>query len=434
MADIIGIKAFRYNKEIVKDLSKVVAPPYDVISKEKQEELYRGHDNNIIRLELGKKLATDTDQENVYTRAAQTYAQWKKEGILKQDTKPSLYFYQQEFNVNGEKKIRSGFLCGLKAEGYASGNVKPHEETLPKHKADRLQLMHHTMANFSPIFGLYSQPEQTAFHLLKEAATKKEPDIAITDGEVKHRLWVIDEADTVQKVCASLKELPIYIADGHHRYETASTFAEQMRAQGIKNCDYIMIALVNLYDEGLVVLPTHRLMKNIKDFNTQTLLQNLKNDFIITQVSGQGKEGLQKLLLEMAQKGAQIPTFGIYTGENHFYVAQLKDKEMTKHYAPEHCQAWRDLDVSVLHSLVLEKQLGVGPKELAAEGYVTYTRNDWEAIQAVDDGDCQISFLLNSTLVQQVLDVAGAGDKMPQKSTFFYPKVISGLIINPLGE
>lgn len=437
MANIKAFKALRYDPKIAGDPATLITPPYDVINQAMQDNFYQINPYNIIRLEWGKKYPTDNENENRYTRAAADFAAWQKNGVLKQDAKPSFYLYRQEFMIDGKSIVRSGFLTTILADGYASGQVLPHEETLPKHKADRLELMRHTFANFSPIFGLYAQPSQTIDKALEKGAANRQADIDIHDEYgVHHMLWVIDDPDTVALIEKEMKDLKVYIADGHHRYETASFFAKENAEKGIRGCEYMQIALVNLYDPGLIVLPTHRLVKNIPSLNKKDLLSKIaKAGFDVDLVCEHEKgETLAAMLAQMAQGGENTTSFGLYI-DDEFYLLRLPDRaKAADGVSPGKSLAYRKLDVTLLHTLILEDILGIGPKELAEEGWIGYTRDDKEALDKVDSQEFQCCFFMNSTLVQELLDVAEAGEKMPQKSTFFYPKIIAGLVINKLGE
>ncbi|MGI6066595.1 MAG: DUF1015 domain-containing protein, partial [Bacillota bacterium] len=316
------------------------------------------------------------------------------------------------------------------------GQVMPHEETLPKHKKDRLELMRATEANFSPIFGLYSDESRIIDKALLAAVGERKPDIDITDwaGE-KHRVWVVSDPETINTVVRTMDKLKIYIADGHHRYETAAAYGQEMKYKGKRDFDYMLITLVNLFDEGLVVLPTHRLVKNVRNFDFAKFLSNVESSFQVIPIStaDSKKEMLNKLLEEMAEAGNSSHAFGLYGGKNMYLLKLRDDHDIEKMTDKTKSPAWRHLDVTILHSLILEKLLGIGAKERASEEFLKYTREDLAAIEAVDRGDCQIALLMNPTKVQEVTAVAEAGEKMPQKSTFFYPKVISGLVINKLG-
>jgi uncharacterized protein (DUF1015 family) len=459
MAKVKPFTALRYTQK-AGNIAELITPPYDVINSEEQKAYYAANPYNIIRLELAKKLPDDDEQHNRYIRAAHDFAAWQEEGILALDPAPAFYFYQQEFTITGTVGrdeparclTRSGFIATIAAEGYAGGEVLPHEETLPKHKADRLELMRHTFANFSPIFGLYSEPERSIDNALAAAAHGREPDIEVQDNDgVCHRLWVIDDAAICALIEKKMTEQKVYIADGHHRYETCSLFAAEMAAKGVTGCDYMMIALVNLYDPGLVVLPTHRLVKNLKDFvPDQFLTELMAKGFQVTAIDGDSNVGATCSRPQVAHSGAlrffsvkyegekkidkDIPSFGLYV-EGKFYLLQLTDKETAiAKVATDKSATYRNLDVTILHSLILEQIFNIGAAELASESYVGYTREDMDAVNKVDAGNYQLAFFLNSTLVEELLAVAAAGEKMPQKSTFFYPKIIAGLVINKLGK
>lgn len=435
MANIKPIKGLRFNPQKVGDLSKVVSPPYDVISKETMTNLYKSHTNSIINLELGRQAGNPGDE--IYQHAADIFHQWLAEDIFIKDEKPAFYYYVQDFNVNGIPRTRTGFLCGMKAEGYQTGTVIPHEQTLPHHKSQRLKLLQFSKANFSPIFGVYAQESKRVDQILASAAAKKgEPDIDLIDClNERHRIWVIDDEVVIHEIIKLLTPLPIYIADGHHRYETASTFAEQAAQSGLKNCDYLLVSLSNCYDEGMYILPTHRIIKQCDGFQLDTFLSQLEKNFTVTPIQTDNKEeNIHTLIAQMEKLGQETPTFGLYAGNNQFYLIQLKNMDAIEQYAPEHSPEWRKLDISILHGLIIEPYLKIGNKELAAEGFVTYARNNYEPVEAVDKGEGIISLFVNTTQIQQMLDVANSGNKMPQKSTFFYPKLLSGLVIHQLEQ
>ncbi len=429
MAKIIPFKGIRYNPAKV-DFNDVVTPPYDVIDASGQNFFYEKNPYNIIRLELGKKSDDDNDTNNRYTRAAQYLKEWLAAEVLVHDEKPSVYLYEQEFEARGEKKVRSGFISGVQSNDYSKGEVLPHEETLPKHKADRLQLMKATLANFSPIFGLYADREHIIEKALEAAKGGRKPDIEVTDENgVINRLWVISDEKTVETVVKEMSDKKIFIADGHHRYETSVAFGKEMAAEGKPGYDYLMVSLVNLYNEGLVVFPTHRVVNNVKDLSVEKLLQDLSEDFTVEQVAdGTSLDNFVNLL---EQKGETAPSFGLYAGANKYYLISLKSIDKLDSLNLEgRSSAWRRLDVSILHTLILEKLLGIGSQQRADESNLVYVRDEKSSKEMVDSGAAQLVFFMNSTKVEEVTDIATGGEKMPQKSTFFYPKVITGMVIN----
>lgn len=429
MATIILFRGVRYNKAEVNP-GEVVTPPYDVIDPAAQEQFYEKNPYNVIRLELGKTYQDDNEENNRYTRAAQTLKEWLASGILHHDPKPSVYLYEQEFKARGETKIRSGFITGVQANDYSKGEVLPHEETLPKHKADRLKLMKTTLANFSPIFGLYADPEHIIEKALETAKAGRQPDIEVTDSQgIVNRLWVISDEDALKTVIDQMAGRKIFIADGHHRYETAVNFGREMAAEGKEGYDYLMVCLVNLYNEGLVVFPTHRVVKNIAGLNAGTLVENLAQDFVVKEIPA--GISLKDFVAGLEELGRDSHSFGLYTADKKYYLLTLKDENILDSLElAGRSHAWRRLDVSILHTLILEKLLGIGSQQRADESNLIYVRDEDAAKGMVDSGAAQLVFFMNSTKVEEVTDIATGGEKMPQKSTFFYPKVITGMVIN----
>lgn len=486
MAVIIPIRGLRYNMRKVDSMADVVTPPYDVIDAAAQDRYYRRHPYNIIRLEYGKTDPGDRETNNRYTRAADDYKEWLQENVLTRESEPAIYLYEQEFTAGGENKIRSGIICGVRLETYDKGIVLPHEETIPKHKADRLELMRACGANFSPVFSLYADQDNGVVAALKESLQGAPPDISFTDdaGE-SHRMWVVSDPDAIGKAQRIMEDKRIFIADGHHRYETALNYKKERETGGgdredvavgaASSCaaapggtvysvtevepayNYVMMTLVNLYDPGLVVLPTHRLIKNIKSLDIDCLLDQIKENFALEEFELEPDKGnLQKLLDMLARKGlGEDPArdnaagadlkkpvqnqkthrhaFGLYAGDNKFYLLTLKDDiDLSQMMPKDKSPAWQRLDVSILHTLIIEKHLGICGELRARADHITYTREEEGALDAVDRGEYQLAFFLNPTLVEEVTEVAGQGEKMPQKSTFFYPKLITGLVINQL--
>ncbi|WP_041285421.1 DUF1015 domain-containing protein [Desulfoscipio gibsoniae] len=434
MATIIPLHGLRYNEEKAGNIKDLVTPPYDVIDATAQEKYYQLNPHNVIRLEYGKKIPSDNDTDNRYTRAADFFRRWQSEGILKQEDEPALYLYQQQFDVDGKTMVRTGIICGVKLEPYENGVVLPHEETMPKHKADRLALMQACGANFSPIFGLYSDQERRIDHLLLNAVQDSPGSIDFTDELGHgHRLWVITDTALVEQVQKLMEEQRIYIADGHHRYETALNYARQNPDKPAAG--YVMMTLVNLYDPGLVILPTHRLVVENK-VDKQTLLANLQEDFVVEKTNATDVGKVIELMAGLAgfqDDGGTVhrQVFGLYVGENVYYTLTLRSEDIISRKMPtERSADWRKLDVSVLQKLILENQLGIDMQALAGGDAIKYTRDAREAVQVVDQGHCRLAFLMNPTLIAEVTKVAANGEKMPQKSTFFYPKLITGLVIN----
>ncbi len=427
MAKIHPFRGLRYNPEKIANLASVVTPPYDIIDDAAQARYYAEHPANIIRLELGLMFPQDSPENNRYTRAKQYLDKWLEDEILVPESSPALYLYQQSFEHRGRDMVRTGLVCGLEVEDYSTGNVLPHEETLSKPKADRFQLMQHTRCNFSSIFGLYIDEAKAIDGLMLAYTQDRAPDIDIIDeaGE-GHRIWVIDDASVLSSIVQIMNKKKIYIADGHHRYETALDFAKSIKKAGY---DYVLTTLVNVYDEGLVVFPTHRLVGNLPDFDHSAFRKKLAALFEVEPFTG---GNVAAFLNEVETAGQNGYTFGMYS-KGGLFILKLKDPQAAFQRLPEDkSDAWKALDVAILDYLVLDQILNIGEEQRRNQENLAYTRSERFLAEQVDGGHYQIGFLLNATKVQDIVAVANARDKMPQKSTYFYPKLITGLIVNDL--
>jgi len=434
---VTAFRGYRYDSSVVGDAGECIAPPYDVIDLEQQERLYQQSEFNIVRLIKGKRQGGDDDSQNVYTRAAEYLDSFIKSGALKQDGQERIYVYAQDFAIEGQSYRRSGFVALGQLEEYG-GSVQPHEQTLTGPKEDRLKLMRATQCQTGQIFVLYSDPDRTIDALLDQACAGEELLQATDDDRVVHRLYAITEQEQIKTITEVMSSKGIFIADGHHRYETALNYYNETgnpRAAGH------MMTFVNTFNEGLVVLPTHRLIKNIKDFNPVQFLGRLNEHFDVARMAFDDmvqKKQKQQMMFDglKVEYESGEHAVGMYFGEGAFYVATLRDMGVMDNIAGEKSEAWRRLDVTVLHKLILEKLLGIDEAVLAAQTNVEYIKDFGEATQQgldkVDSGVGQGMFFLNPTRIQEVEDVARNGEKMPQKSTFFYPKVYSGLVLNLL--
>jgi len=428
MTTIVPFRGLRYNQDKIKEVSTVVTPPYDIIDEAAQARYYADNPVNVIRLELGLIFPEDTPNNNRYSRAAQYLQKWMDDQTLKAEDKPSLYLYQQDFEIKGEKMTRTGLLCGLKVESYAKGNILPHEETLSKPKVDRLSLMRTTRSNFSSIFGLYSDEKMAIENAMRKDIKNRTPDVSMVDeaGEL-HQIWVISDEKVVAKVVKAMATKKIYIADGHHRYETALAYSEEMAEQGYSGYDYVMTTLVNLYDEGLVVLPTHRVAGNLKDFEFSGFMKKLEQLFTVEPAGS--RDELPSLIDRMATLGKQH-AFGMYF-DRKLYLLTLNDFNQAASQLPgDKSDAWKALDVALLDNLILDGLLSIGEQERRNQDNLAYSRDEKWVVDKIDGKEYQIGFFLNPTRVQEIVDVATARDKMPQKSTYFYPKLITGLVLN----
>ena len=434
MAVIIPFRGVRYNTQKAGEMTALITPPYDVINEEEQKLFYEKSPYNVIRLEYGESRNNDSSEDNRYTRAAGFFQQWLQEEILLHEHQPALYLYEQEFNMAGKRLTRSGLIAGVGLEEYETGNILPHEETLPLAKADRLQLLRHCQANFSPIYSFYDDPAQIV-EKLTAPYKAHEPALAFRSDEGDfHRLWVIGEKQLITKLQDFFSGLKIYIADGHHRYETALQFKREMNAQGSSKFDFCLMTLVNLHDPGLVIFPTHRLIRSLP-LAEKTLLTQLAQIFTLNTVSFPRPQRQSVLEAELAKLAALASThnaFLLYLGGEKLYQLTLGRSSQPAlaaryhHYTP----AWCSLDVNVLNTLIFADLLGIDSTVRARGDQLQYTRDAMEALTFVDNGTFQAAFFLNPTQLGEITAVAAAGEKMPQKSTYFYPKLITGLVIN----
>jgi len=428
MVDIAPFKGITYNKKKV-DVNKVVAPPYDVISKEEQEQLYRKSEYNIVRLILGKEYLDDTGENNRYTRAADFFHRWTDVKILVRSDKPSMYVYEEDYTINGKNKKMRGFIALLKLEGYETGKVKRHEKTLSKPKEDRLKLMKTCNANFDQIFLLYSDPEKKIDEILDRNA-KRKPDYEVKYNDVVHRLWTITRKDDIDEIVKTMKPKPLFIADGHHRYETALNYRNYMREKhpdfsGDELFNYMMVQFNNM-DERLSILPTHRLIHSIPNLNIDRVLEKLKEFFDVEKITLPEKKG--EKIVDMLKKKKNKKVFALYH-DKKCYILTLKDISVMNMFGSG-SEILRKLDVSILHTLIIEKILGITD----VEKHLKYTRDEDEAVKLVNEGKYQLSLFLNATTLDELKAASEANENMPQKSTYFYPKQLTGLVINVLDE
>jgi uncharacterized protein (DUF1015 family) len=416
-------------------VAEVIAPPYDVLSPAQQDALYAKHPQNIVRIMLNKEEATDNDTQNRYTRAAGFLQSWLADGSLTQDETPALYEYIQRFEhpLDPAQIVeRRTLFVALKLEPYENGVVLPHEETHPKAKADRLNLMRATHANPEPIYGLYEDPTLTVAKSLDASRAGQEPFLKATfagktapDAE-QHLVYRHTDACLLSDLEEFFGSRRVWIADGHHRYETGLNYKKEQPASDTPQPhDFLLIGLSAFEDPGLVVLPTHRLVRNVADSRMEELPALLERYFTVSVST------IDATRQWIKEKVALQPRFAAIL-KDKAYQLTLRDIGQMDAVSEGHCDAWKRLDVSILQMLVLDRSLGISWTDLAHTPDVAYTRDEEEAVQKVQSGEFQIAFLLQNPAVVEVRDVASAGDKMPQKSTFFYPKLWSGLILRSL--
>ena len=443
MAEIFPFRAYRYNAARVEP-AKVLTQPYDKITPAMAEKYAAASPYNLIPIEKGKSLPSDTPAENVYTRAAKKLAEWIQAGVIVQDAAPSLYAYFQEYTVPGtsERRVRKGFIAVGRIEDYSAGVVFRHEQTLSGPKADRLELLRHTQTHTGQLFMLYSDPAARVDTLLDAAAGTK-PDVVIRDEyEVVHRLWPITDSQTIETIRREMADKKLVIADGHHRYETALAYRDERRAQaGFVDPDApyekVMMTLFNTAGKGLTILPTHRIVANVPNFSMEGFRAALSDAFDVTSFAfGSNAERTRvfaQFRSELA-RGQSKRAVGAYAGGGAFYIFVLKNSANLDALLPGVSPAQRQLDVVLLHRLILERGLSITQDAVKAEKNITYEREMDTAIAEVDSGRAQICFLLNPVSVETVAEMAMGGEVLPQKSTDFFPKLMSGITMYRLKE
>ncbi len=426
MAEIKGFKALRYNLEKAGKIGELCCPPYDIISEEQRLNFLKTNEYNVIRLELPKG-------ENAYEDAQKTLNDWIENDILTHDMSEAIYIYEQEFKSkasHGEDKSLKGLICRVKLEEFSSGIVLPHEETLSKAKTDRFNLMQATNCNFSQIYSLYSDKEQVTLKKLENHTKIQKPRYEYFDGLVNHKLWLVNDELSISSICEDFVGRKIYIADGHHRYETALNYKKYCEENNIylKGSDYVMMLLCDMENEGLVVFPTHRLLRDLENFSMEKLVKDCEKYFDISYKDdiSTANDELEKLYND--DKKAYV----FYTGEDKYILMVLKDISVMNDILPDKSEAYKNLDVSILHNLVLERVLGIDKENMANQVNLTYTRSFDEAVESVKNKTVQCAVIMNPTRVEEIAMVAAKGEKMPQKSTYFYPKVITGMVMNGL--
>ena len=433
MSEIIPFKALRYDPHQVK-LEDVLTQPYDKITPEMQAKYYGKSAHNLVRIILGKAGETDTEAFNVYSRASEYLHDWRSGGILKQDAEPGVYAYAQTFTVPGTADLaeRRGLIALGRLHDYSDGVVFRHELTHSGPRADRLNLLRATQAHFGQIFMLYSDP-QRAIEALLRARTEEDPEASVLDEyETLHRIWRIHDPALIRAVQQSMKEKKLLIADGHHRYETALAYRNERRAQSGRNdanaaYEFVMMTLVPMESSGLVILPTHRVVHGLPTFDRERMLEGAGRFFHIDRIDLRTESRSATTLLGKA--GENGTAFVAVTRQGP-YLLRAK-KNAVDDALGQVSSLQRDLDVVQLHRIMLERVLGISEEAIRNQQNVRYERDAFEAISWVRQG-ANVAFLMNPARIEQVRDIAFAGEVLPQKSTDFYPKLLSGLAIYAL--
>jgi uncharacterized protein (DUF1015 family) len=428
MATLQPFRALRYNPAVVGDLSTVVAPPYDVISAAQRDALYDRSAYNAVRLILNR----DADP---YSAAAEALQTWRRDGVLLRDVRPSLCYHVEDFLLpDGSAHRRAGVIGAVRLEPFATGRIRPHERTFARHKEDRMRILRAVRTNLSPIFGLFAN-QPAALDSARAIAAARPPDLALQDGTgVRHRAWLLTEPAAIAAISGALAGETIFIADGHHRYETGLAYAEECRATGATDPEaahnFIMMYLTSMSDPGLVILPTHRVLSGAAGLNAAELLARLRGHFTLATFARTARaEFIECLRRNQEHAGVGV----VLAGADDLSVATLSDPQALDKYAAHLAPVVRRLDVAVLDTVILRGLMGIDCTAAAQEGHLTYTHDDDAALRAIDAG-AQAVFLMNPPRIEDVQAVCLAGETMPEKSTYFYPKLPTGLVFRPLDE
>lgn len=448
MAEVIPFRGLRYNRQAVPDLSQVVSPPYDIISPAEQDHYHQKDPHNAIRLDFGLEKPGDDAANNRYTRAAAELKSWIDEGVLSPEAQPALYYLREEFTgPNGEPAVREGFIAAVRLAEFKEGIILPHEETASGPKEDRLKLMESTQANLSPIYCLYSDPELKIARAL-EQAQPLEPEASFEDeAGTRHTFKAVSDPDAVELVTNTLKEEKLLIADGHHRYETALTYRNQRRQEeevsgremedanaGPRPYDYLMVYLANMAASSGSILPIHRLVCGLTRDTLTGITALLESDFDIDEVPSSAADPARVLIDHMAAAGGDRNAFGLYlpAAGTYYLLVGRRPRPMLDPSRMGKSPAWCGLDVSVLDRLVLGELLGIQEDGANGRARVKFVERTGNALRQAED--CDAAFFVNPTSMEEIRAVAEAGEKMPQKSTYFHPKPLTGLVFRSLGH
>jgi uncharacterized protein (DUF1015 family) len=415
MAFLYPFRGLRYNREAVGDFNKVVTQPYDKTTPEMQDDYYRRSPYNAVRITLNREKTQDS--ETLYPDAGSTFGHWIETKVLIRDPQPSMYAYYQEYIVDGQIRAQRGLVALLDLEKAGSGII-PHEHTLAAPKQDRLRLMRSTEGNEDFIYMLYADEKLAVNRVLDQSISGKQAEIEVTDEYgATHRIWAITDSVALDQIQKAMESKDLFIADGHHRFETSMNFMHECKGRGwkpaaVESFDKRMVTCFNTSD-GVTILPTHRLIRDLPVFDADRFLAGIGDLFAVEQLPS------ESALWEQMKKGERENVFGFYpAGLRKFYILRLKT----------HSGSERQLDVSVLHSLLLERFLGIDAAKLASQAHVDYVRERDQCIRMVDEGGYQAAFLLNPTTAEQMQQIASSGQRMPQKSTDFFPKLLTGLV------
>jgi uncharacterized protein (DUF1015 family) len=435
MAQIRPFQGVRYNQQIITDLASVICPPYDIIGPQLQDELYRSSEYNFVRVEYNRELPQDDASDNRYTRACSNITRWLNQGVLKMDAHPAFYIHQHYFVCQGKASRRENLVAAVKLEEWDQKIVRPHENIIPRAKSDRMSMLRYCRSNTSPVLAMYEDPQQViSFALTSQEISSPLINVVDNFGE-RHKVWAVTSPEVIRQVQQVIADQPLYIADGHHRYDSALTYRREMQAQsrsftGEEGYNYVMTSLIDFTDPGLVILPTHRLLRGISRPILSGLRSQLKVFFDIEDLSLDMPDIWRRV--DAALTGTspdmtevRLAVFGLEADK--ISILTLRDFEAVNSLMPAfHGDLYRKLDVSLVDHVILEKLLGFDKDK--EENSLAYIHDRDEAVSRVKNQEYQLLFILNPVRPELIRAIADAGDRMPRKSTYFYPKAPAGLV------
>ncbi|MBN1899079.1 MAG: DUF1015 domain-containing protein [Spirochaetes bacterium] len=437
-------KALRYNTRYFRNPGQFLCWPYDIIDQAKQEEFYRKNPYNVIRMDLGKIKRFDSKNDNRYTRSKQYLKEWKKKSILKTEKGFSMYCYELKYALPFFKEVKTirGFIALVKLQDYKERRILPHEDVLAKPLEDRFQLTVTTNTQFSPIYALYHDKKNIIDNMLEKCINENDPEIDYQEfKDLHHKFWRVSDSGIIKKIQKVMKKKLIYIADGHHRYHTMLNYRNYYKKKhNIPKkvdhpVDYIMMFLVNMDHQGLSLLPTHRILYNLGDMKLKALLSHIKDYFQLEVYNfsntKEEKEARKKWYEDLKAKGHRMHAFGIYIKnmKRYFLLTLRNTQAYLKMSRVKKSKDWKRLDVNIIHTLLIDYILHLTKKDISNQIYIDYTKDFKEAIDKVKRNKHQVAIIQNSPRVREAIKIANHNERMPQKTTYFYPKVITGMVI-----
>lgn len=443
MADVQPFRGIRYDPARVESISSVIAPPYDVISPKEQRFYHKRNPHNVVRLELGAEQPTDSAGENRYTRAAGALAEWLEKGVLVREAEPAFYVVEHQFSHEGIARHRWGLTARVRLGSEGPDGARPHESVMEERIVDRLKLLRACRVNLSPIMGIVDHGA-SGFTSLLAGLARGEPDVSAADREgTVHNMWIIRDEHSLGSISGWCADRAVYIADGHHRYETGLAYQSEQQAvcshfTGREAFNFVLMTLTGADDPGLVALPTHRLVRFIKTERLSEFRNRAERFFEIDRVEHPGMaraETIKSWLGMLSQRGQERAAMALYglDGDALWLLSLRGAADVQKAMPAQRSQEWKSLDVTILHCVMLGEMLGVDTPRREVE-CLDYTRDAAEAVELVDAGRYQLAFLMNPIPIASILAVADAGERMPPKSTYFHPKLPTGLVLHPVWD